>query len=65
MEKSDCFTYYSCVSGSCPRIVEREIYGNDSGCAVYCGDDKYCGCDKCYFEGSDICKECIHEEEKE
>ena len=56
----DCYVYYSCVSGHCPRIIKEEIYGvtistcNDYGC------NKYNGCDNCYFDSSDICNDCIH-----
>ena len=24
MEKQDCFTYYNCVSGNCPLVIEEE-----------------------------------------
>ena len=63
MEKQDCFTYYNCVSGNCPLVIEEEKYGiRTSTCKEYCGDDSFCGCNNCYFHGSDICDECIYKE---
>lgn len=56
----DCYVYYNCVSGNCPIIVEERLYGvSCSSCLDYCGSD-FRGCDSCFFEGSDMCSECIH-----
>ena len=44
-------------------LIEEEKYGiRTSTCKEYCGDDSFCGCNNCYFHGSDICDECIHKE---
>ena len=66
MSKQECFTYYNCVSGNCPLIIEEEKYGvRTSTCEDYCGDNNFCGCNNCCFEGSDICNDCIHKESDE
>ena len=59
----DRYTYFNCSNGSCPLIVEEEKYGiRTSTCEDYCGSG-FCGCSTCYFEGSDICRECVHNKE--
>lgn len=63
MKERDNFVYYNCVSGNCPLIIEEERYGvRTSTCKEYCKDNSFSGCNNCYFEGSDICNECIHKE---
>lgn len=63
MKEKDCFTYYNCVNGNCPLIIEEEMYGTrTSTCKEYCGNNSFSSCNSCYFEGSDICNECIHNE---
>ena len=58
---SDCFVYYQCVSGNCPLIVEKTLYGCViSSCEQYCGNYVFSACKDCYFEESDICLECVH-----
>lgn len=57
---NDFFVNYTCVDGHCPLIVEEEKYG---GCTSTCDD--YCnsgflGCNNCYYEDSEECKECVH-----
>ena len=59
----DCYTYFNCSNGSCPLIIEEQIYGiRTSTCDDYCGNG-FGGCNTCYFEGSDICIECVHNKE--
>ena len=60
----DCYTNFNCSNGSCPLILEEEIYGiRTSTCKDYCGTG-FGGCNTCYFEDSDICKECVYNKEK-
>lgn len=62
---NDCFVYYNCVNGHCPVLIESIKYGiTSSSCEDYCGAG-YSGCEHCYFEGSDMCNECIHSEQEE
>lgn len=60
--KQDYYTYYGCSSGSCPRLVEEEIYGKRTyKCSDYCGDpNEFTNCDSCLFTHSDLCEKCIH-----
>ena len=56
----DYYTYFGCSDGSCPMIVEREMYGVVTAtCEDYCGTG-FGGCSTCTFECSDICSECVH-----
>lgn len=62
--RTDYYVYISCVNGNCPLLVEESKYGSQiSTCKEYCGEDTYSGCNDCYFNGSPMCKECIHEED--
>ena len=49
-----------CSNGSCPLLIEEEMYGlMTSSCTDYCGYGFH-GCNTCSFEGSEICIDCIH-----
>ena len=57
---NDFFVNFECVDGHCPLIVEEQKYGiSTSTCDDYCGSG-FLGCDNCYFEDSEECKECVH-----
>lgn len=56
----DYFVNFRCVDGHCPLIVEEELYGvRTSTCDDYCGSG-FLGCNNCYYECSEECKECAH-----
>lgn len=56
----DYYTNFNCSNGSCPLLVEQEIYGvTTSTCEDYCGTS-FGGCSTCYFEETDACGECAH-----
>lgn len=61
--KNDCYLYYNCVTGNCPRIIEEKIYGVITSTCNNYGCNKFYHCNECYFDGSDMCENCIHKNE--
>lgn len=56
----DYYVNYNCISGCCPIVLQEERYGGGIAyCEDYCGN-KFDGCDYCYFEGSEMCKDCFY-----
>ena len=56
----DYYTNFNCSNGSCPLLVEQEIYGvTTSTCEDYCGTS-FGGCSTCYFEEKPTHVESVH-----
>ena len=61
---TDLYVYRCCVDGSCPLLVEEQLYGLQvSTCKEYCGNSSYDTCENCFFFDSDKCEECEHRKE--